>query len=83
MKVCTFTTSLLQSNAYLAYFPSYRAGQEVNPLPEDKVKVVFYQAMPNIWNKKMLEQGYNYLDGSIQHIAEFSETRIENLERFD
>ena len=31
----------------------------------------------------MVEQGYNYLDGSIQHMTEFFETRIENLERFD
>ena len=31
----------------------------------------------------MVEQGYNYLDGSIQSMAEFFETRIEILERFD
>ena len=39
--------------------------------------------MPNLWKKEMAEQGYNYLDGSIQHMGEFFETRIENLERFD
>ena len=29
----------------------------------------------------MVEQGYNYLDGSIHSMAEFFETRIENLEK--
>ena len=31
----------------------------------------------------MVEQGYNYLDGCIQNMTEFYETRVENLERFD
>ena len=29
----------------------------------------------------MVEQGYNYLDGPIHAMAEFFETRIENLEK--
>ena len=39
--------------------------------------------MPNTWKKKLVEQGYSYLDGSIQSMAEFFETRIEGLERFE
>ena len=31
----------------------------------------------------MVEQGYNYLDGSIQHMTKFFKTKIENLEMFD
>ena len=31
----------------------------------------------------MVEQGYIYLDDTIQSMTEFFETRIENLERFD
>ena len=31
----------------------------------------------------MVEQEYIYLDGSIKNTAEFFETWIENLERFD
>ena len=31
----------------------------------------------------MVEQGYNYLDGFFQSMAELFETRIENLGRFD
>ena len=30
---------------------------------------------------EMVEQGYNYLDGPIHSMAEFFETRIENLEK--
>ena len=37
--------------------------------------------MPDEWEKKMVEQGYNYLDGRINSMAEFFETRIENLEK--
>ena len=29
----------------------------------------------------MVKQGYNYLDGPIHSMAEFFETRIENLEK--
>ena len=83
MKVRTFTTRLLQLNAFLAYFLPDRVGQTVNPFPEDDVKEIRYHAMPNTWKKKMVEQGYNYLDTSIQEMAEFFETRVENLEKFD
>ena len=37
--------------------------------------------MPNMQEKKMAEQGYNYLDGPIYSMAEIIETRIENLEK--
>ena len=83
MKVRIFTTRLLQLNAHLAYFPPDSSGQSVNPLPEDEVKEILYHTMPNMWKKKMVEQGYNYIDGSIQNMTEFFETRIANLERFD
>ena len=37
--------------------------------------------MPNTWKKKTVEQGYSYLDGPIHSMAEFFETRMENLEK--
>lgn len=83
MKVRTFTTRLLQLNAYLAFFPPDRQGQVVEPLPEDDIKEILYHAMPNTWKRKMIEQGYNYLNSSIQQMTEFFETRVENLEKFD
>ena len=81
MKVRTFTTRLLQLNAYLANFPPDWAGQTVNPIPADNVKEILYHTMPNTWKKKMVEQGYNYLDSSIQQMTEFFETRVENQEK--
>ena len=33
--------------------------------------------------KENVKQGYNYLDDSIQSMAEFFEIKIENIERFD
>ena len=65
MKVCTFTTRLIQLNNYLPYFPPDCVGQMVTALPDDEVKEILYHAMPNLWRKKMTEQGYNYLDRSI------------------
>ena len=32
--------------------------------------------MLNTWKKKMVEKGYNYLDGSIQNMGQFFKTRI-------
>ena len=83
MKVHTFTTSLSQLNTYIVYFPPDHSGQPVAPLSEDEVKEIIYHTMPNLWKKKMVEKGYNYLNGSIQSMAEFFETMLENLERFD
>jgi len=81
MKVRSFTTRLIQLNTYLPYFPPDRPGQLVTSLPDDDIKEILYHAMPNTWKKKMIEQGYNYLDGPIHSMAEFFETRIENLEK--
>ena len=81
MKVRSFTTRLIQLNTYLPYFPPDRPGQLVSSLPEDDIKEILYHAMPNKWKKKMIEQGYNYLDGPIHAMAEFFESRIENLEK--
>ena len=45
------------------------------------IKEILYHAMPNTWEKKIVEQGYNYLDGPVHSMAEFFETRIEILQK--
>ena len=52
----------------------------VKALPDDEVKEILYHAIPNSWRKIMTEQGYNFLDRSIQEMSGFFETRVENLE---
>ena len=52
----------------------------VTALPEDKVKEILIQTMPNSWRKKTTKQGYNYQDRSIHEILGFFETRVEILE---
>ena len=79
MKVQSFTTRMAQLNTYLPYFPSEHPGKLVTSLPNDDVKEILYHTMPNTWKKKMVEQGYNYLEGPIHSMAEFFETRIKNL----
>ena len=71
MKVRTFTTRLIQLNNYLLYFPPDYIGQMVTALPDDEVKEFLYYVMPNSWRKKMTEQGYDYLDRSIQEMSGF------------
>ena len=78
MKARSFTTRLFQMNTYLPYFPPDCPGQLVTSLPDDEI---LYDAVPNTWKKKMVEQGYNYLDGSIIAMTEFFQTRIENIEK--
>ena len=81
MKVRALITRLIQLNTYLPYFPPDRPGQLVISLADNDIKEILYRAMPNMWEKKMVEQGYNYLDGPIHYMVEFFETRIENLEK--
>ena len=63
MKVQSFITRLIQLNIYLPHFPLDCPGQLVTSLPNDDIKEILYHAMPNMWKKNMIEQGYNYLDG--------------------
>ena len=80
MKVCIFTTRLIQLNNYLPYFPPDGEGQMVTALPDDKVKEILYHTMPNLWRKEPTKQVYNYADRSIQEMSGFFKIRVENLE---
>ena len=82
MKVRTFSTRLSQLNSYLPSFPPDSMGQNVIALSDDELKDVLYVAMPDSYQRKMTEQGYNYLDPnvSLQTMTDFFESRCENLE---
>ena len=82
MKVRSFTTRLTQLNNYLSSFPPDSPGQLVEKLPNQEVKEILFYAMPETWQNRMTEQGYNYLDVtvSVQNMADFFESRSENLE---
>ena len=76
-----FTARLLQLNTCLTYFLPDRPSQLVTSLPDDDIKEILYHTMPNTWEKKMVEQEYNYLDGPNHSMAEFFEVRVKNLEK--
>ena len=80
MKVCTFTTRLIQLNNYISYFSSDCVGQMVTTLPDDEVKEILYHTIPDSWREKVTEQGHNYLVSAIQEMPGFFETRVENVE---
>ena len=46
---------LIQLNMHLSYFPPDRPGQLVTSLPDDDVKEILYDAVPNTWKKRMVE----------------------------
>ena len=81
MKARTFTTRLIQLNTYLLYFSPDSPGQLVASLPNDDIKKIPYHSMPNAWEKNIVEQRYNYLDGPIHYLADFFEIKKENLEK--
>ena len=81
MKAQSFATRLIQLNKYLPYVPPDNSGQLVASLPDDNIKEILHHAMPNMWEKKMVEEGYNYLDSPIHSMTEFFEIMIENLEK--
>ena len=80
MKVKAFTTRLVQLNEYLTYFPPDTPTQEVGKMSIDELKEILYHAMPNSWQKKMTEQGFNYIAYRLDQICDFFQTRCENLE---
>ena len=63
MEIFVFTTFLSQLNNNLPSFPlGSVVGQDVEALNTEKFKDVLYIAMPDSWKRKMMVQGYNYLD---------------------
>ena len=65
VKVQTIMSRIIQLDTNLPYFPPDCQSQLVTSLPDDDIKEILYHAMPNMWEKKMVEQGYIYLDGTI------------------
>ena len=54
----------------LLYFPPDRPDQLVTSLPDDYIEEILYHAMLNTWKQKMVEQGYNSLDGPIHSMVD-------------
>ena len=76
-----FTYNLINSAEDVsAYFPPDLPDELDTSIPDDDINAILYHAITNMWEKKIVEQGYNYLDGPIHSMAAFFETRIENLE---
>ena len=82
MKVCAFITRLAQLNHYLSNFPLHSPGQPVEKILGYEVKRILFYTLPELCQKYMTEQGYNYIDTavSVQNMADFFESRCENIE---
>ena len=80
MKLRSFISRLQELNTYLEEFPPDTEGQETAPLSADEIIDIIYHSMPNTWKNKMIEQGFNYAYSTIKEMADFYETRVENLE---
>ena len=80
MKLHSFISRLQELHAYLEKLPPDTERQETAPLPVDEIICIIYHSVPTKWNIKMIEQGFNYADSTIQEMTNFFETRVENLE---
>ena len=67
-------------NAYVEELPPDIEGQETALLPADEIMDIVYHFMFTTWENKMIEQGFNYSDSTIQGKTDLFETRVENLE---
>ena len=50
------------------------------PLSADESMDIIYHSMPTTLKNKMIEQGFNCADSTIEEMTDFFETREENLE---
>ena len=41
---------------------------------------IIYHSMPTTWKNKMIKQGVNYADSTVNEMIDFFETRVEILE---
>ena len=80
MKLRGFISWLQELNAYLEEFQPDSEGQETASLPADGIMDIIYHSMPITWKNKMIEQGFNYADSTINEMTDFFETGVENLE---
>ena len=80
MTLRSFSSRLQELNAYLEEFPPDIEGQESASLPADEIMDIIYHSMPTTWKNKMIEQGFNNADSTIKEMADFFETRVENLD---
>ena len=80
MKLCSFISRLQEWNICLEKFPPDTEGQETALLPSDEIMDIIYHSMPTMWENKMIEQGFNYVDSTTNKITNFFGTRVENLE---
>ena len=80
MKLYSFISRLQKLNACLAEFPSDTEGRETEPLPADKIMDIVYHSMSTTWEKKMIEQSFNYIDLTIKEMTDIFGTRVENVE---
>ena len=50
------------------------------PHPVDEIIDIIDHSIPTMWKNKMIEEGFNNTDSTVKEIADFFETRVENLE---
>ena len=64
-------------NDCLEEFPPATEGQKTAPLPADEIMDIIYHSMLTTWEKKMIEQSFNYADSTIKEMTDFIEAMVE------
>ena len=71
MKLCSFNRRLQELNAYLGKFSSDTEGQETAPLSIDDIMDIPYHSMSTTWKNKIIEQGLNDIDLTVEELTNF------------
>ena len=66
-------------NMYLREFSPDTPGQEILPLPMDKIIYIIYNSMPTTWKNKKSEKDFKHAYSIIKEITNFLRTREENI----
>ena len=78
-----WVTRVRELDGYLPLFPNPSDTREAESLPEDKLLDALECLSPPRWQRKMMEHGFDPLDGTIAEFINFCENCIEPLEALE
>ena len=82
MKDKDFVERVIAINDLLVLFPDVGLTLPATKIPEDEILDLLESAMPLSWQRHMILQGFDPVDGTVKDLVDFCE-RLENTEDLD
>jgi nitrogen fixation protein len=73
MRIRDYVDRLMEINNYLVYFPTKDGEEPAVSLPEEDMMDIFYFGIPNDWQRKMVELGFDTLAHKPNEFVELCE----------